>query len=249
MVIIRHIWGAEVSIRLSYSDVEVFPYQMGEGGKIAAPPGIAVEIIQAAARDIDAKIVLSRYPNKRVQTLLKSGMIDGAFVFSYKDSRKEMGQYPLINGKLDSSRRIAVMSYYFYVTTNSPVSWNGKALINTSQQVGANMGYSIVGDLRKIGIVVEEAMNTEQNLRKLVSGRISAYAAQDFTADVSLKTLGIKQVKKLQPPIKTKDYFLIFSHQFVGDHPNLAKQLWTSVGKHRDQVTEASSHKYFSASK
>ncbi len=63
----------------------------------------------------------------------------------------------------------------------------------------------------------------------LVSGRIDAVAAQDFTFDPFLNKQPYKQVTKLVKPLMSKPYYLIFSHQFYQKNPEIAEQLWDEV--------------------
>ncbi|OUR98981.1 hypothetical protein A9Q81_11910, partial [Gammaproteobacteria bacterium 42_54_T18] len=37
---------------IAYSEVDSFPFQVGKGTKIGTPPGITIEIIKQAAKDI-----------------------------------------------------------------------------------------------------------------------------------------------------------------------------------------------------
>lgn len=237
----------ELIIELTYADVEFFPYEMGNGERIAEPPGITIELISEVAKDLGLNIKFSRFPNKRVLENLKDGSIDGAFSFSFKEDRLDSGQYPMKDGQPDNNRRITTFSYYIYKLKDSPLDWDGNQFINLDGAIGGNAGYSIVDDLRKQGIEVEEAKSTEQNLMKLQLGRIAGYAAQDITTDYLVETGQYGEIVKIPIPLVTKDYFLMFSHQFIEQHPDIAAQLWTKVGELRDSVTKEVSPKYQSS--
>lgn len=73
----------DLTIRLVYSDVESFPIQMGDGETIPDPPGIAVELITEAAKELGLNIQIERRPNIRVLTELEDGTADGAFCYSF----------------------------------------------------------------------------------------------------------------------------------------------------------------------
>lgn len=45
-------------------------------------------------------------------------------------------------------------------------------------------------------------------------------------AKKSLNTRNITDIEQAQPAIKIKDYFLVFSHQFVEENPSLVTKLW-----------------------
>jgi polar amino acid transport system substrate-binding protein len=239
-----HLPTDDNAIRLVYSDVESFPIQMGNGEAIADPPGIVIELITQAAKELGLNIIIERRPNRRVLTELEDGTADGAFSYSFKEERLTNGQYPMKDGQLDTSRRLLTISYYIYKMKDSPLDWDGKQFINLDGIIGANAGYSIVDDLRNRGIEVEEAKTTEQNFEKLRLGRIVGYATQDITADRIVESGEYGEIVKVPIPLVTKDYFLMFSHQFVEQHPDIAEQLWKKIGELRDTVTKEAAPKY-----
>ena len=232
------------TLKLVFSDVEVSPYQMGNGSALMNPPGIAVDIIVKAAKNLGHTVHFIRVPNKRVLLTVQSGKADGAFIFSYKPEREQYGLYPMKNGKPDSDLRIASMSYYFYALGINNMKWDGKKLTGGSLKVGANSGYSIVADLKKMGFKVEEAKTTQQNFQKLKSNRFGVVAAQSITADAYLKFEQNTAVERLEPPLKTKDYFLILSHQFYKKNPDKARLLWQEIALARDYIAAQKSVKY-----
>jgi polar amino acid transport system substrate-binding protein len=232
------------TLRLVFSDVEVSPYQMGNGSALMSPPGIAVDIIVKAAKNLGYKVHFIRVPNKRVLLTVQNGKADGAFIFSYKPEREQYGKYPMKNGRPNGELRIASMSYYFYSLVIDNMQWNGKNLKGKNLRVGANSGYSIVADLKKMGFQVEEAKTTSQNFQKLKSNRFGAVAAQSITADAFLKFNENTSVERLDPPIKTKDYFLMLSHQFYKKSPKKAQALWREIALARDYMAAQKSVKY-----
>lgn len=250
VVLILIFWGtswahsAELNLRLVYSNVDFSPYQIGNANAIADPPGIAIELIAQAAKELGLNIEFVRRPNKRVLVELKEGDADGIFCFSFKEARLKNGQYPMKDGKLDSRRRIATVSYFIYKQKDSPLGWDGDQFINLDGNLGGNSGYSIVDDLRKKGIKMDEAATTVQNLKKLKIGRIVGYAAQDISTDHHVESGQYGEIVKVSTPLSTKDYFLMLSHQFMKQHPDIAEQLWQKIGALRESVTKELAPKY-----
>lgn len=222
----------ETEIKLCYQDLNVYPWQLGNGDEVATPPGLALDIISEAAREIGIKIKYYRVPNKRIFHELKTGNADGAFVFSFKKDRAKIAEYPMKDGKLDGTRRIASISYYFYANKTKKVNWDGRILSESNgQPVGVNRGYSIIEELKKMELPYEETKGNINILKKLQSNRISAYAGQDITIDHLLTKHQFENIVKLEPPIKSKDYFLIFSRNFYKEHKNIAEKLWTKMSQ------------------
>lgn len=236
--------SAQPEINLVFADIESYPIQMGFGRELSDPPGLAVELIQKAAEELNIKVNITRIANKRIIKELEFGRVDGAFCFSYKKSREDAATYPFLDNKLDSSRRITSISYYLYTLNNSPLTWDGTTFTNLKGSLGGNSGYSIVKDLRDKGIEIEEAISIVQNLKKLKTGRIIGFAGQDITTDQYLIKSEYADIIKHPIPLVTKDYFLIFSHQFVEDNPILSEKLWNKIGELRDRVLEEEAYKY-----
>ena len=221
-------------LKIAYSDVEFFPYQMGNGLEIANPPGIALDLINEAAKELGIQIEYIRLPNKRVLYSLKSGAIQGAFCYSFSADRLSSGAYPMKAGKPDRSQRINTISYYLYKQKNSPLTWDGKTIANLNGKVGANSGNSIVDNLKELGLQCEDAITTDQNLKKLSYGRIAAYAGQDTNVNVYIAKGHYGDIIQLPIPLVTKDYYLLFSNQFMSENPELAKKIWSKIAEIRD---------------
>jgi len=238
----------EEVLRLGYSDSEAYPYQMNHEKD---PPGIAFEIISEAAKKTGIKVIFIALPNKRVQTSLMEGtLIDGAFMFSYSRERTLNGVYPEIKGVPDGRRRIATLSYYIYKKKGSPLNWDGKSFSGIDKSdirnsIGANTGYSVVNDLKKMGVHVDDgSRTTKQNFLKLQSGRIIGFAHQDLVADNYLLLNNIPDIEKLPRPFIQKNYFLMISRQYYSKNRQTAERLWNEIGQIRDRKTAEIMHKY-----
>lgn len=226
-------------LKLGYSDVENFPYQMANGQAPANPPGLAVELIREAARDIGLEVQFTRMPAVRLLVATQTGEIDGSFIFSFKEERLAQAVYPMKDGKPDRSRRITTINYTFYKKAGSPVQWDGKVLSHLTEPVGVNSSFSISDDLKKMGIVVDDSgKSTQQNFGKLRLGRIGAYATLEDSADAFLARQPSGDIVKLSPPITSRDYYLVFSRKFH-DSGDLAARLWTRIAELRDKRTPA----------
>ncbi len=226
-----------LELRLAYSDVSTYPWQTGEGLQMSNPPGLAIELIRAAAQDLGVEVVFERLPNKRVLLALQNGSIDGAFIYSHNAERAAFASFPMKNGQPDSQRRVARLSYYIYQLKNTAPLWDGQQFVAQNRPIGANAGYSVVGDLKKMGIEVEEAKNTEQNFNKLRLGRLAAVAAQDVMTDAWLQKVKASDIEKLPQPLVSKDYFLIFGQRYAKEHAALVEKLWDRIAATREQRT------------
>jgi len=233
-----------VKLIIAYSNVDSFPFQIGNSDLVADPPGLSIEIIRQAAKDIGLDVAFRRYPNKRVLLSLEHGKVGGACTFSFKKKRLKSGLYPMKSGELDEGKRIGTIGYYFYKLKGSALQFDGKALTGNNRKIGANRGYSIVDDLRNMGIPVTEMDNTTESFTMLLKKRFSGVANQNIDADPFIAAQGYTNIEKVLPAIKSKPYFLMLGHGFVAEHPQIAQKLWDRIGKIRDKKTGEILKKY-----
>ena len=242
-----------VELTVAYEDKEQPPYYMGN--TLLVPddkPGISVEIILMLEDMIDGlEVKLERCPWKRCLHSLKYNKANGVFNASYKKPRLELGWYPTTNGMLDGpvdeSKRITLISYSFYTLKDSEVKWDGVNIQNVrNRMVGAPAGYSVVTDLQQKGMIVDESPSSESNLERLILKRIDAVALQDVTADNILLSNPLKfaTIEKKSPPIVTKAYYLMLSHEFVNQNPDLAQKIWSTVKVIRETKFDEIALKY-----
>lgn len=148
---------------------------------------------------------------------------------SYCKERAATMAYPLKNGVPDAGLALWTLSYDFYVKIGSTLTWDGKVFNRKPTQVGANAGYSIIKDPADIGITVEPAPGDVNNLGKLVSNRIEAYAGQSLFVDQLRERAMFKGIEKLEPPIVRTDCFLVFSNGFYASSADTAQKPWRQV--------------------
>uniref|UniRef100_UPI003990CD86 hypothetical protein n=1 Tax=Iodobacter sp. CM08 TaxID=3085902 RepID=UPI003990CD86 len=179
---------------------------------------------------------IERYPTLRLFNNLKSNEIQGSMMFSYTEERTAFAVYPMRDGLPDHAQRLNTLSYAFFVNQSSKLAWDGKKLLGLQGKVGVNTGWSVIKSLEEFNIPYEEAAASENNFAKLNAGRIDAYATQNHVAEAYLKRNKQLKIRRLEPSIITKDYFLIFSKPFYAEHPKVAACIWKAIGDDRDEI-------------
>ena len=220
-----------IQLNITYADSEQPPYIYGIGRGIPKNPGAVVEMIKMLELKIPGlQINLSRLPWQRCLGYLKSGKVDGIFNASFTQKRLKKGAYPMKDGQPDPSKRLVTISYGIYTLKNSSITWNGKTFRNLNGVIGVNRGFSVVSELEKMGVPLQEVNLVSQNLEKLKLGRIAAVLAQDVTAHALLKDQKrFEGIVKLRTPFSTKPYYLMLSYQFIKKYPKVAEQTWTAI--------------------
>lgn len=221
----------DVTLQLGYSDKESSYFLTGNGAAIPEKPGIAIEMVQAAAKECGVTPVFTRYPGARMLMLAQDNAVDALVMMSFTPERMAIGAYPMAGDVADPTYQIATLTYAFYVRSGSGVSWDGKAFTGLKQPIGVNFGWSIGKDLRDRGLPVEMAKDTQNNFNKLLLGRIDAFAIQTSIGSSYIKDnqLG-DRVELLEPPISSKPYYLVFTHGWYDAHMEAAQCLWKSIG-------------------
>ncbi|MFC3627440.1 hypothetical protein ACFOKJ_15075 [Vogesella amnigena] len=233
---------ADTSLRLVMSDQAGPPYLAGVGRELANPPGLAMELVQQAARHCAVRLEIDRQASLRLLQNLRTGMADAALLLSYNAERGGYAHYPLRDGVPDSRYRLTTLSYSFYVRSDSNIRWDGRVLSGFSGKVGTDLGWSVVKDLEQLGIAVENAVGVPANLGKLRLGRIKVYAAQNIIVDSYLQDRS--DLVALTPPIVTKDYFLPFSLAFAASNPQTVQCMWQQIAERRDTLYRQRAKEY-----
>lgn len=228
---------AEVMERIIFGvpDQESFPNILGEQ-EVVEPPGIYLEMLRRVAADLGVEARFIRLPTKRILAGLCDGSIDVAVEFSYLPERTECARYPMNDGEADSARRLDSLSYYLYTRDDSTLQWDGERFLNLSGRLGANRGYSIVQYLAEMGLEVETATDTTSNLMKVQANRIAGYVQLSNKADEILSLGTVTGIRRHPIPVRSKSYYIIFSHQYHARNPELVERIWSRLGEIRDDM-------------
>ncbi len=180
-------------------------------------------------------------PWKRCFNEMKEGVSDGCFSASYNEERNEFGVYPKTDNVLDETKRLYSLSYNLYihkdylsVVSNEGLKING---LPEKAQISAPSGWSIEKDLKEQGYSLDmSSSDIETNFKKVSNKRIFGFAVLSAIGDEFLKTSKIKDVASLAKPLVSKNYYLMFSHQFVKKNSELAKNIWKKIEEIREST-------------
>ena len=229
-----NIYAENLKILLCYPDNDTSPLQIGDGDAVFNPPGLNIDIINAAVKKLNIDVRYVREPVSRIFDSLKNNKIDGAFVFSYSGERAKVAVYPQKNNIILENLRVVSLSNYFYTNLNSNIQWKNSKLINNELNIGVLRGHAIIEFLKKNKIPYEESSTLEMLTKKLQYKRISAFIGQSIIVEHYLKENKITNIKRLPEVISMKNYFLIFSKDFYKKNNKQANDLWNTISKVRE---------------
>lgn len=217
-----------VPIRLAYNLVPNPPFNMAD--HTATKPGVTIEMIREVGNRLKLEFEFRKMPWKRCLLSVKKNIMDGTIDASFNKERMIVGVYPMINGKINISKRNNTQNYSIFTTKLSEIKSFSDLLNN--KKVGVNRGYSIISNLQKKGIKkVIETNDTLASLRMLVYGRIDALVdlANNVNNKIDVHKGEFNSIHMLSPPVKSKHYYLLFSHQFYRENTSLAIKIWNTM--------------------
>lgn len=205
----------------------------------AKKPYIMDGIIQNIQKNLDIEIKLDRSPWLRCLKDLQFGKYDGVLNASYKEERLKFGVYPTtVDGKIDESKKIQDSSYSLYILkTNNDIKWDGKTLTGLTKPIMITLGYSIKQKLSQElkATVIERNLTTREQFLNLADNLVDGVANLDLASDHILKNNPKlnEKIIKLTPPLESKAYYLILSHQLLNSNPKLAHKIWENIKEFR----------------
>jgi polar amino acid transport system substrate-binding protein len=233
-----------VTLRFAHEGVTLFPYYLAADSATPDKPGAMLQILKLLETRIpDLKVEVQHMPWRRCLAKLEAGEID-AVESSFNAGRMVNGVFPMRAGQVDGRLRIHTLSYSMFATGDSGLRWDGQSFRGLDGAIGAPLGYSIVGDLKAKGLRVEESNSTVTDFQKLLLGRLDGVAAQSHVGEHLIKQERFKAIVKLEPALASKDYYLLLSHQFVANHPELSKRIWHELAQIRDNEMAAIMARY-----
>ncbi len=242
LLIIPFTLAAPVSLKIAYSDVESFPYFLKRSTSIPKDPGISVEIIQMACKELNIQLDLKRFPGKRVLASIQGDKVDGGFLFSYKSERARVSVYPMVQGKPDTRLKMDTISYFFYKLKDNPANWLDNKLTG-ADNVGVNLGFSVISQLKKMGLNIKEVKSPIESLQILLNQRVPVVVAQEYPFQKYWNSHKDK-IEKLYPAVRTKDYFFIFSRSFHEQNKNFTITFWNKIAEVKNREYEKLVDKY-----
>jgi polar amino acid transport system substrate-binding protein len=232
-------------LKFCYEDENAFPWVFSYNEKIE---GLDIRLIKLLETEINTSIQLISLPWKRCMSFLKTNQVDGAFAASFKQERLSMGVYPTVkDGRLNQQQRLHTSSYSLYTSPNSDLKWDGTSFHNLKGKISAQLGFSIIDKLQKLGANVHEVKGPERALTSVLSKLSVGAAIQTDRADFILSKSATLQGQLVKYPVALveKPYYLMLSFKLTKSHPEFSQTIWNSIEKIRNSETMQKSSNEF----
>ncbi|HEY5799631.1 MAG TPA: amino acid ABC transporter substrate-binding protein [Burkholderiaceae bacterium] len=221
---------AAETLRFCYERIDVPPWRYVDG------TGLHFDLLNRVAKRLDINFELQPLPWKRCMENLKGNLVNGAFAVSFKPDRLPVAVYPGLapgaSGLPDANLRIGTDRYVLVRRRGGNLDWDGQSLQNLNGAIGVQADYSIGTQLRALGATVDDnSQNLRELMMKLAAGRLAGAAILGSANSIFLARNPqlAAQLETRPLPLVEKPYYLVLSHAFVANRPELAARIWKTI--------------------
>lgn len=225
-----------IEFKFCYEDKSLPPYYLGNDQRIPPErPGASIEHLRRLVAKIpNLTLRLERLPWKRCLAALKSSQVDG-LIASYQPEREAIGQYPM-QGKLpDPQRGFGEHQTCLVSRKDATWQWDGERFSGVKELIIARpLGYAPLKSKVQQKMTMHYTLSGTMDLDLLEKGRIHAVTTLCQIAGqptAAVKRMTSRGLKVLQPPLYRSTGYLVFSHSFYQQHPDIAAALWQQLTK------------------
>jgi polar amino acid transport system substrate-binding protein len=192
--------------------------------------GIAVDIVREVFTRMKQPIKIEALPFPRAVSMIKNGEADAIFPFAMSNARKQFVTYPV--------ERLINDPATLFVRADSDIVFNGDysklAKYSIGMQRGTDHGPVFMKSLITYNIRVDEAIDQEQNIQKLIAGRFDIAVGPKLVVRSAAKRIGLlPQIKVLYSGISEGDAYVGFSKK--RDYSQLIERFNQTIKKmHED---------------
>lgn len=233
LTFLTHELWAKGPIKLCYENVTVYPWITGDN------QGLVISELHMVEKIAKVKFQMVRLPWKRCQIEAQNGNYDGIIAASYNKERAQWGVYPYSKNEneVDNDLRLHTDRFYLYAKKNSDIAFvNGKILNLDQRPIGVQLGYSIGNNLVEWGYKIQSSFSeTKDLLKELNMDILKAVVLQDHESKRVLAQFPNynANVKRVEPPIKVSDQYLLFTKTYFKNNKATAQKIWQAIKKAR----------------
>ncbi|MYM35713.1 hypothetical protein GTP38_15370 [Duganella sp. FT94W] len=230
-----------IALRVGYVDHHRPPYWLGDGERVAEPPGAAVDLIRDAVlgAGFGCTPTWVRLPAARLKVALAAGDIDLAPL-------SEQSFYPAgialprdKAGNIDLKRALHNQLLVLVRTGDQLPAGTDPMQYFKGKTLGIPMGNSYAARLREAGLTVDDgARDLSRNIEKLRLGRVDGVVVTAVSAAHLNKALSKYQgsIAQLRQPLLNTRLWLAFNDTFYRAHPRQAEALWSWLDTHHGRL-------------
>jgi polar amino acid transport system substrate-binding protein len=218
-----------LTVRLCTLDHPFPPYTMPDGS------GQAQELLRLAGKEQGILIENVVAPRLRCIARLRAGEVD-ALLSGFLPERMDYGVFPMTGAVADESRAVSMVRFIVYRQKGGTAQWDGRAFSGLDQRpVGIQTGLAVVKRLRETGVLVDEGAKTiEQNLEKLVRGRVQAMIALEGEAQPLIDRSYASRIEALPKAFDSTPIYLHVHPGYYASNREAIDKLWSALRRTRE---------------
>ncbi len=170
------------------------------------PTGIAVDVVKTIINSLGHTVTVKIYPWARALKMTETGKADAIFT-AYKNPERETF--------LDYSKSVIVhQTVYFYRKKGSSINYDGDLKKLRPYRIGvvSTISYGKKFDEAKSMLQLDRVNKLEQNIKKLMIGRIDLTLSNAYVGDYELKKMSLQdQIEKIPTQIQSIPSYIAFS--------------------------------------
>ena len=221
-------------VRVSLPNFEIAPFVLGTD-EVESPPGLLIEWTRNALTLAGCKprIVIKRRPPNRQFKELELGLLDVLPGFAFSANPDDQLVFPMKAGTANLDRVVMADTVSLYARAGDHrVRWNGKQLQSANLRVGTSTGGASSEQIaRRYGWEFESAATPQEDLRKLIAGRVDVIMEPDVVLGTYLVGADALAVRKLSPPAHATYRYAPVSKQFAAAYPEFTERFWLELCK------------------
>jgi len=214
-VMVFNIYAEQQEIAIA--TLEYPPFIYSENNQVKGP---IVDKIRAVFDQLGIKTTIKIYPIPRGLLMVKNGEVDAYFSLKKTPEREEE--------LLFTNEPLIQQPFVFFTRNDSKIIWHGNFEEIKNHRIGivSKTSYGIVFDeylKNKFFINIDEAQSFEQNIKKLIAGRVDLIINScDVGQNIIYKLNASNTITALSPPIEVVNSYLAFTK--TKDYSNLANK-------------------------
>lgn len=228
--------GCPERLRIAFPDGPAEPFMRGLGEDFARPPGLLVEWVRQALRQLGCleRAEMMRLPVRRLRAMIEGGQMDMVAGVGDGGPIAALLQLPPREGRRgEFDYSLGVVEYVFYARRVSGLRWDGQQLsgLPPEARIGVTAGTRTELLAQERGWPTEPAPSHESALLKLAAGRtplllMHGYFVEDrLRQDARLARL----LERLAPAVERRHLYVGLSAALVQGHRGFALRFWRSV--------------------
>jgi hypothetical protein len=233
--------GACVRVRVGYMDQHRPPYWMGDGDKVANPPGASVDLIHDAiiGAGFGCEPIWVRLPVARLKVALAAGDIDMTPIGEQAYYPAEIALPRDKAGNIDLNRaQHNTLVVLVRAKDNLPANTNPMQYFQ-GKVLGVPQGNSYIPRLREAGLTIDEGgRDLDRNIEKLKLGRVDGVVVSSVVPahiKATLEKYKGAVVQLPQPMVNTR-VWLAFNETYYRAHREQVEALWTWLDDNRGRL-------------